>query len=142
MKQMLLILAIIFSEFFFGQGSVSNRAEAVPIPSDGENPALSTTAASSSPSDRIPSCAGLGMSFSSARGANVTGEESGFSPSVRTVVTGRRAQPSVRESHLYVRCGRLFGRSESRWFASDAKLSDSGIFSSSRYIYSICRLRD
>ena len=74
------------------------------------------------------------------RTATFSGDGNSFTPSVRPTNSGRRVQPSTKSAFLIIKAGKIFDRNNFSTFQAAILQFQSGIRSSSRYIYSICQL--
>ena len=74
------------------------------------------------------------------RTATFSGDGSSLAPSFRSSNSGKRVQSSFKSSFRIIKEGKVFDRNNFYTFQTAILQFQSGIRSTSRYIYSICRL--
>ena len=74
------------------------------------------------------------------RTASYSGDGNGFAPLFRSTNSGRRVQPNTKITSRFIKFGKVLDRTYFCTFQTVLLQFQSGMRSSSRYIYSICQL--
>lgn len=80
------------------------------------------------------------LCLTSTRGASFSGEDSTFTPSVRTVISSKRVQSSTKSNSRIVKSGKVVDKQNSVYFLRILLNRPSGTFCLDRYIYTIRHL--
>lgn len=75
-----------------------------------------------------------------AQSTGISVENTNFTPSVKSTNTGRRTQVSQKSPFRIVKAGKVIDRHVFYDFLSELHQFQSGIYSTSRYIHTICQL--
>ena len=79
--------------------------------------------------------------ITAAQGYSFTGNNSTNSVSVRTTNAGRRTSPQTKSTFRVIKSGKVVDNNNIHPFLTPSFITLSGIRTSERYLYSICRLR-
>lgn len=86
-------------------------------------------------------CSDIGHAFFSlVENAVLSHQDNTSSPNVRSVKSGRRIQSSSKSSTRIIKAGKVLDRQYFFTFQANLLQFQTGIFSSRRYIYSICQM--
>ncbi len=78
--------------------------------------------------------------FSLAENAVLSHQDNTSSPNIRSVKSGRRIQSSSKSSTRIIKAGKVLDRQYFFTFQANLLQFTTGIFSSRRYIYTICQM--
>lgn len=128
MKHSLLILSFLLSWLFSGSEAASSRVSG----------SSETSVVQASSQEQAPDFNKFNtLCLTSARGVSFSGETNSFTPTVRTLNSGRRVQPSSKTSFRVVKAGKVVDRQTFHTFLEVLYHNPSGLFCIDRYIYAI-----